>query len=57
MKSIAARIIKFLKDEDAAEVLEWALLGCILLLGAIAAVIKINGWLKGRWNSVESAQP
>ena len=57
MKAIVARMAKLLRDENGAETLEWAMIGCLLVIGAIAAMSAMSGWMKGRWTSIEAAQP
>ena len=57
MKAIAARMARLLRDEDGTEVLEWAMIGCLLVIGAIAAMGVFSTWMKGRWTKIEAAQP
>ena len=49
-----ARMNKFLRDEDGAETIEWALICAFIVVGALVAVATIGKWMKVRWNSVES---
>ena len=57
MKSVANRIIGFLKDESGTETLEWGLVCGLIVVGAITAITLIGPKVTDMWNDVNNKIP
>ena len=51
------RFIRFLKEEDGLESVEYALLAVLIALGIIAGVTTLSGWINGTFNDVANTTP
>ena len=49
------RFAELLRDERAGEVLEYAILAGLIVVGAIAVVGSVGGKVLARWNSLNSS--
>ena len=51
------RFIRFLKEEDGLESVEYALLAVLIALGIIVGVTALSGWINGTFNQVATTTP
>ena len=51
------RLIRFLKDEDGLESVEYALLAVIIALGIIGGVTALSNWVDGTFDTVATTAP
>jgi Flp pilus assembly pilin Flp len=52
------RIVRdFVRDEQGTEVLEWALVCSLIVIGAIAAITIIGPKVKNQWDAINAALP
>ena len=47
-------VLKFIRDEQGGEVLEYALIAGLIVVGAIVAIGSVGTKVLARWNSVDS---
>jgi len=57
MKSIAKKIVGFLKDETGTETLEWGLVCGLIVIGAITMLVLIGPKVTAMWNDMNNAVP
>ena len=53
--SLQKNIARLFKDEQGGEVLEYALIAGLIIVGAIALVTAVGGKVVARWTSLESS--
>ena len=51
------RFIRFLKEEDGLESVEYALLAVLIALGIIVGVTALSGWINTTFNTVATTTP
>jgi Flp pilus assembly pilin Flp len=51
------RFIRFLKEEDGLESVEYALLGVIIALGIIVSVTLLMQWISGTFTTIATTAP
>jgi Flp pilus assembly pilin Flp len=51
------RFIRFVKEEDGLESVEYALLAVLIALGIITGVTALSGWINGTFENVASTTP
>jgi Flp pilus assembly pilin Flp len=51
------KIWKFIKDEDGLETAEWALMGALVLIAAIAAITTLGGGIKQTFETIAGHFP
>jgi len=49
--------IRFLKEEDGLESVEYALLAVLIALGIIVGVTALSGWINGTFQTVANTSP
>ena len=57
MKRLSNALLRFARDEQGTETLEWGLVCGLLVIGAIAAIALIGPRITTMWNNVEAAIP
>ena len=57
MKRLSNTLLRFVRDEQGTETLEWGLVCGLLVIGAIAAIALIGPRITTMWNNVEAAIP
>ena len=55
MKAMKNLVAKLVKDEQGGEVLEYALIAGLIIVGAIAAVTAVGNKVLARWNSLQNS--
>ena len=55
MKAMKNLVSKLIKDEQGGEVLEYALIAGLIIVGAIAAVTAVGNKVLARWNSLQNS--
>jgi pilus assembly protein Flp/PilA len=55
MNSIKDLALKLFKREDGGEVLEYALIAGLIVVGAIVAITSVGTKVLARWNSVKNS--
>ena len=48
-------VVQFILDENGGEVLEYALIAGLIIVGAIAAVTSVGARVLARWNSLKNS--
>jgi pilus assembly protein Flp/PilA len=51
------KIIRFFKDEEGLESVEYALLGVLIALGIIGGVTALAGWIDGTFTTIAGTVP
>ena len=51
------KLIRFFKDEDGLESVEYALLAVLIALGIIGGVTALATWINGTFNNVATTAP
>jgi Flp pilus assembly pilin Flp len=51
------KLIRFLKEEDGLESVEYALLGVLIACGISAAVILARGWINTQFTAISNLGP
>ena len=57
MKVLAGALVRFVKDEQGTETLEWGLVCGLIVVGAIAAITLIGPKITAMWNNLNSEIP
>jgi Flp pilus assembly pilin Flp len=55
--NVMEKIIRFLKDEEGLESVEYALLGVLIALGIIGGVTTLAGWIDGTFTTISTTVP
>ena len=55
MKLLMNKVNRALRDETGGEVLEYALIAGLIIVGAIALVTAVGGKVVARWTSMDSS--
>jgi len=55
MATIKELVLKLVKDEQGGEVLEYALIAGLIIVGAIAAVTAVGNRVLARWTSLQNS--
>jgi pilus assembly protein Flp/PilA len=55
MKTMRNLLVKLVREEDGAEVLEYALIAGLIIVAAIAAIGVVGTKVLARWNSLSGA--
>jgi pilus assembly protein Flp/PilA len=55
MKTISNVLVKFVKDEQGGEVLEYALIAGLIVVAAIAVIGSVGTKVLARWGSLNSS--
>jgi Flp pilus assembly pilin Flp len=55
MKAMKNLVSKLVKDEQGGEVLEYALIAGLIIVGAIAAVTTVGTKILARWTSLQNS--
>ena len=57
MKRLSNTLLRFVRDEQGTETLEWGLVCGLIVVGAIAAIALIGPRVTAMWNNLNSAIP
>jgi Flp pilus assembly pilin Flp len=57
MKRLSNSLLRFVRDEQGTETLEWGLVCGLIVVGAIAAMALIGPKITAIWNNVASSIP
>jgi pilus assembly protein Flp/PilA len=49
------KIWKFIKDEDGLELVEYAVMGALIVLGVVATILLLGGQINTRFNQLYTA--
>jgi pilus assembly protein Flp/PilA len=55
MRKFLNTVKKFGRDEEGAALVEYTVLLGILLVGVIATIVSVGGWVSTKWTSLYSA--
>jgi len=55
MKKLMNNLARLLKDEQGGEVLEYALIAGLIVVGAIALITSVGGKVLARWTSMDGS--
>jgi Flp pilus assembly pilin Flp len=57
MRTVIHMLDQALRDEQGTEVLEWALVAGLIVVGAIAAIVLVGPKVATLWNGINAAIP
>ena len=57
MKRLSNSLLRFVRDEQGTETLEWGLVCGLIVVGAIAAIALIGPKVTAMWNNLNSSIP
>ena len=57
MRHVGTVLARLPRDERGGEVMEWALVAGLLVIGALAVIAAFGNKVLARWNSVDNGSP